>query len=222
MQNKDEAHIVLLPTMTREALKQLILLEVLDNDNKLITPQMVRRVFNALVDSVINWQDDTVDLRSYNTEILTAIDNQTEFTLQFIPINPDKDMQFTVDGIDQQYGVDFTVVDNILTFIPNTEWTIKATMRVAVKYRYFTVTSSGGTGGGTGGNTGGFNFIEVAIASQTNITITHNLGRLPISISIYQSLGAGEFELVNTEVIATNTTITVDFGVSFTGKLLFI
>jgi hypothetical protein len=64
MQNKDEAHIVLLPTMTREALKQLILLEVLDNDNKLITPQMVRRVFNAVVDSVINWQDDTVDLRS--------------------------------------------------------------------------------------------------------------------------------------------------------------
>jgi hypothetical protein len=217
MQNKDEAHIVLLPTMTREALKQLILLEVLDNDNKLITPQMVRTVFNALVDSVINWQDDTVDLRGYHTEVLTAIDNQTEFTLQFIPINPNKDMHLTVDGIDQQYGIDFTVVDNILTFIPATDWTIKATMRVAVKYRYFTVTSSGGGSGG-GGVTPSFNYIEVAIANQTNVTITHNLGRLPIGIMVYDNLG----NVVICSEQATNSTLTLEFSQSFTGTVLFI
>lgn len=216
MQNKDEAHILPLPTKTREELKQVILNEVLNNDNKLITPQMVRTAFNALVDSLINWRDDTIDLRRYHSESLVAINNQTEFTLQFTPINPDKDMQFTIDGIDQHYGIDFTVTDDVLTFIPSEDWAIKSTMRLSVKYRYFLGGSSGGSGGGSGGN--GFQYIQVNIINLNSLTITHNLGRLPIGVMVYDSTG----NAVICALQANESTLTVEFSQPFTGKVLFI
>jgi hypothetical protein len=223
MSNKNEQHILDLPDKKgRVDLKQEVEDKFPDNLQKFITAKRLRDFLYMLINSVINWTNDNVDLRAYENQTLTVnIAGQTVFNLAKIPVNPEKDAVLSVDGVKQQYGADFTILGNVLTFIPNTEWELKPTHKVVLKYRYYL--DNMGTGGGTGGgNTGGFNFIEVAIASQTNVTVTHDLGRLPIGITVYESIGNGEFELVNTEVIATNTTIAVDFGVSFNGKLLFV
>jgi hypothetical protein len=222
--NKNEQHILdLTDKQGRVDLKQEVEDQFPNNLQKEITASRLRNFLYMLINSVINWTNDNVDLRAYENQTLTVNANgQTVFNLAKIPVNAEKDAVLTVDGVKQQYGDDFTILGNVLTFIPNSEWELKPTHKVVLKYRYYL--DNMGTGGGTGGgnNTGGFNFIEVNIASQNTITVTHNLGRLPIGISIYQSLGGGEFELVNTEVIATNTTITVGFGASFNGKLLFV
>ena len=220
MLNKDEAHIVVLPTKNREQLKQVILTEVLDNDNKLITPEMVRTALNALVDSVINWQDDNVDLRAYANENLVAVDNQTEFELQYTPINPEYDMLFAIDGVVQQYGEDYTVDNNVITFLPSADWQVKSTMKVTAQYRYFLV-SSGGSGGGANPSTG-INYIEVSLTNQSSVTITHNLGRLPIGITIYENQLGVFNQVFPQNVIGTNTSLQISFGVAFTGKILFI
>jgi hypothetical protein len=224
MSNKDEQHILDLPDKKgRVDLKQEVEEKFPDNLQKFITAKRLRDFLYMLINSVINWTNDNVDLRAYENQTLTVnVAGQTVFNLAKIPVNPEKDAVLSVDGVKQQYGADFTILGNVLTFIPNSEWELKPTHKVVLKYRYYL--DNMGTGGGTGGggNTGGFNFIEVTIASQTNVTITHDLGRLPIGVTVYESVGSGEFELVNTEVIATNTTIAVDFGVSFSGKLLFI
>jgi hypothetical protein len=222
--NKDEQHILdLTDKQGRVDLKQEVENKFPDNLQKLIKARDLRGFLYMLINSVINWTNDNVDLRAYENQTLTVNANgQTVFNLAKIPVNPEKDAVLTVDGVKQQYGDDFTILGSVLTFIPNAEWELKPTHKVVLKYRYYLDNMGNGGGSGGGGITPSFNYIEVAIANQTNITITHNLGRLPIGISIYQSLGGGEFELVNTEVIATNTTITVGFGVSFNGKLLFV
>ncbi len=223
MENKDEAHILLLNTKNREQLKEVILQEVLDNDNKLITPQMVRTALNTLVDSVINWQDDNVDLRGYANENLLAANNQFQFTLRYTPVNPQNDMLFAIDGVLQQYGEDYTVADNIITFLPSNDWHIKSSMKVTAQYRYFLLSGGGSGGGGTNPNTG-LSYIEVSLTAQSSATITHNFGRLPIGVTIYEYNSTDNVhEVIFPETIkATNVSLNIDFGLPFTGKVLFL
>jgi hypothetical protein len=221
MSNKNEQHILDLPDKKgRVDLKQEVEDKFPDNLQKFITAKRLRDFLYMLINSVINWTNDNVDLRAYENQTLTVnIAGQTVFNLAKIPVNPEKDAVLSVDGVKQQYGSDFTILGNVLTFIPNSEWELKPMHKVVLKYRYYLENMGNGNGGGVSPS---FSYVEVPITNQTTITVTHDLGRLPIGISVYESIGIGEFELVNTEVIATNTSITVDFGVNFTGKLLFI
>ena len=219
--NKAEQHILdLSDKKGRVDLKQEVENKFPDNLQKLIKARDLRGFLYMLINSVINWINDNVDLRAYENQTLTVNANgQTVFSLAKIPVNPEKDAVLSVDGVKQQYGDDFTILGSVLTFIPNAEWELKPTHKVVLKYRYYldNMGNGGGSGGG-GGVTPSFNYIEVAIASQTSVTITHNLGRLPIGIMVYDNLG----NVVICSEQATNSTLTLEFSQAFTGTVLFI
>jgi hypothetical protein len=139
MSNKNEQHILDLPNKAgRVDLKQQVENQFPDNLQKLITARRLRDFLYMLIDSVINWVDDNVDLRAYANETLpVTTDGQTAFSLTHTPVNPDKDAILTVDGIKQQYGDDFTISGHLLTFIPSPDWGLKTTHKVVLQYRYY-------------------------------------------------------------------------------------
>ena len=184
MLNKEEPHIRPLTKLDREGLKQVIFAMLPDNDQKLITPKMVRDTLLGMVDSVLNLNDDNVDLRAYQTDILTVNQpGQTVFKLTQVPINPEPDSRFEVEGIVQQYGVDYTISNDELTVIQHPNWSLKTSHSLSIQYRYFQPApvsggGSGGNGGGSGGN-GTLAEYEQQLNNQLSITINHNLDRYP-------------------------------------------
>lgn len=218
--NKNEQHILDLPDKKgRVDLKQEVENKFPDNLQKLITAKKLRDFLYMLINSVINWTNDNVDLRAYENETLAVTENgQTEFELLKIPVNPEKDAVLTVDGVKQQYGVDFTISSNELTFIPNSDWQLKPSHRVVLKYRYYLDNMGNGGGSNPGPNPTTPDYQSFNITNLSTITITHNLGRLPIGVMVYDSNG----NAVTCALQANASTLILEFNQPFTGKVLFI
>jgi hypothetical protein len=222
MINKNEQHILDLPDKAgRVDLKQAVEDKFPDNLQKLIRAKHLRDFLYMLINSVINWTNDNVDLRAYANETLVVqSDGQVIFQLEKKPVNPSKDAVLTIDGVKQQYGDDFTITDDVLTFIPGPDWALKTSHKVVLKYRYY-LANMGNGGGGNGNGGGNIGVTEIEVTNQTSITINHNLGRLPIVVVYEGSAGVYE-QVIPLGITATSLNCTVSFGTAFTGKILII
>ena len=223
--NKAEAHLIPLLKKNRELLKAFLLTKIYPNDQKEITAEMVADVIRSLIDSMPNLLDDNLDLRGYKKESFTPANGQVSFNLQFKPINPEHNMLMFVDGVMQEFGVDYTVNEQTVTFVPTANlWEITADMSVVFLYRYFLVSGTPGTGEEGGSPTTGVNYIEVNLSDVIQSDIEHNLGRLPIGVTIYEYNSTDNVhEVIFPESIkATNVNLNIDFGLPFTGKVLFL
>ncbi len=221
MSNKNEQHLLDLPDKKgRVDLKQEVEDKFPDNLQKIITARRLRDFLYMLINSVINWTNDNVDLRAYEDETLVVgTVGQTVFSLQKTPVNPEKDAVLSIDGVKQNYGSDFTISGSQLTFIPHVDWVLKPSHKVVLKYRYYLDNMGTGGGSGGGGNPpSAFTPVEVAINNVATMTVTHNLGRLPVGVMVYDVNG---FAVV-CGVQASSSILTLDFNQPFVGKVLFI
>ncbi len=140
--NKAEPHIVLLTKRNREALKQYALARIYTNDNKEITATMVRESIEAVIDGVPNLIDDNLDLRAYQTENFTLADctlnaGVYSYELAHEAVNPQDDSELTWEGIVCDYGSEYSIAGNQLTFSLDADITQTADLEFTVKYRYF-------------------------------------------------------------------------------------
>lgn len=140
--NKNQPHLLPLNKRTRNELRDLILAKIPDNLQKQIRARDVREVCEALTDSVINWQDDNVDLRQYGQERfliseMTLTAGTYRRTLAQTPVNPEHGTMVFVDGLRLDYTVDFTIESgNELMILQDSEVDITG-IEVLVLYRFY-------------------------------------------------------------------------------------
>lgn len=137
--NKDQSHIVALPKEGRTDLEDLVLSNIFDNDNELITPFLVREVLVGFVNSTANLLDDNIDNRfdkveSFGLADLSVFANHFEYVLQEVPVN---DFTLFIEGLEQREGTDYVIVaPQTLRIFKDEEVEVDSDFTFEVKYRF--------------------------------------------------------------------------------------